>query len=391
VDVTPANPYAPYSFTWSNSDTGEYSEGYPAGLHSVTITDTNDCSTVKYFEVTQPDTIQLEVVDFKDAHCFGYNDGFIEIQNSGGVGNYDIEWSNGEATERIDSLYKGVYSVTVTDSNLCFIERTFEIMEPDQVFVDLGDDLKICPGNTITIDGQEFAAHEWSTSSGVLSDERFITVDEEGTYFLEVTNDIGCFAHDDIEVSIGNDALNADFLMSSESCLGDTLFIYELSNLELDSLYWDYEQEVFSNITGDSIPHYMLHLVSNQTGIYNVGLWAYSGGCMSSVIKQVEIIENNDTTDSDDFIGYTDPLILELNVYPNPTDGNFSLSVELRETADIKVSLYNINLGMVVDLREEYGNDYYDINYQLNNLNTGVYVIMVTANNERKQLKIIVE
>lgn len=391
VDVTPANPYAPYSFTWSNNNTGEYSEGYPAGLHSVTITDTNDCSTVKYFEVTQPDTLQLEVVDFKDAHCFGYNDGFIEIQNSGGVGNYDIEWSNGETTEKIDSLYKGVYSVTITDSNLCFIVRTFEIMEPDQVVVDLGDDLKICPGNTITIDGQEFEAHEWSTSDGVISNERFITVDEEGSYFLEVTNDIGCFAHDDIEVSIGNDALNADFLMSSESYLGDTLFIYELSNLELDSLYWDYEQEIFSNITTNSIPHYMLHLVSNQTGIYNVGLWAYSGGCMSSAIKQVEIIENNDTTDSDDFMGYTDPLILALNVYPNPTNGNFSLSIELRETVDIKVSLYSINLGMVVDLREEYGNDYYDINYQLNNLNTGVYVIMVTANNERKQLKIIVE
>jgi len=391
VEVTPAEPFAPYSFTWSNSDSGEYSEGYQAGIHSVTISDTNNCSTVKFFEITQPDTMLLTVTDFKDAHCFGYNDGFIEIQASGGVGSYQFIWSNGEITERIGSLYKGIYSVTIIDANLCAIQDTFEIIEPDQLIVDLGDDIRICPGNALTIDGQDFTTHQWSNSTGVFSNGQFISVDTEDTYYLEVTNSIGCFAHDEISITIGNDALQADFLMTSIANLGDTLFIYEISNIELDSLYWDYNPEAFNNIPDYSLPNYMLQLKSNELGIYNVGLWAYSGGCISMVTKQVEIIQSNDSIDDDDFMGYNDPLITEISIYPNPTDGNFTVKVVLREIADIQLNIFSVNQGVIIDKRNDFGMDYYEIDYRLNDLNTGVYVILVTAKNEKKQIKIIVQ
>ncbi|NOQ25698.1 MAG: T9SS type A sorting domain-containing protein [Bacteroidales bacterium] len=392
VNVTPAIPYAPYSFTWSNSDIGEFAVGYNAGIHSVTISDTNNCSTVKYFEVTQPDTLQIVVTDFKDAHCFGYKDGFIELQALGGVGNYQFSWSNNETGERIDSLYMGTYSVTLTDSNNCSFQKEYEIIEPDKLIVDLGEDIRMCPGNTIDIDGQNFSTHQWTNSEGVFSNERFVSLDSEDDYYLEVTDSIACFAWDDISISIGNDALQSDFLMSTEANLGDTLFIYELSNIELDSLYWEYSQNAFNNIIDESIPNYMLQLESIESGIYNVGLWAYSGGCISKTLKQVEIIEANDTiNNNDDYVGYIDPLIKELSVYPNPTDGNFMLKIELREIADIQLVVFSVNFGETVDLRNEFGQDYYEVYYQLNGMNSGIYVIMVTADNERKQIKIIIE
>ncbi len=391
VEVSPAEPFAPYSFIWSNSDVGESADGFEAGIHSVTITDENNCSTTRFFEVTQPDTLQVVVTDFKDAHCFGYNDGFIEILASGGVGNYQFNWSSGQTTERIESLYKGVYELTITDSNNCSINETYEVIEPDELIVDLGEDVEICPGSSITIDGQDFTTHQWSESEGEISNERFITLDKVGEYFLEVTNSIGCFAHDEISVSVGNDALQADFLMPSLANLGDTFSVCEISNLNLDSLFWDFNSVVFTEITDSSIPDYLLQLKSNEMGIYSVGLAAYSGGCISTAVKQIEILPQGELNEDDGSLGYTDPIIKELTVYPNPTDGNFTLNVELRETADIEVRIFSIVYGTIVNHREEYGQDYYELGYNLNTLNTGVYVIMVTANKERKQIKVIIK
>lgn len=391
VSVTPATPFAPYNFTWSNADTGTYSDDYAIGIHSVTITDTNNCSTTRYFEVTQPDSVSLVVTDFKDAHCFGYNDGFIEIQPLGGVGNYTYLWSNGSDTTRVDSLYMGDYSIIITDSNLCSYEQSFIISEPPMVIVDLGDDIRMCPDNTVTIDGQNFSTHLWSDSDGLFSNERFVELEKEDEYYLEVTDSIGCFAWDTISITIGNDALKAEFLMSSEAAIGDTISIYEISNLDLDSLNWEYPQEAFLNITDSSAPGYVLQLQPQETGIYNVALQAYSGGCISEAVKQIEIIVSSDTTDNGEFLGYQDPLIQNITVAPNPNNGDFNLIIELREESDIQVVVFSVNYGETVEQRMEYGLSNYDLDFQLYGINTGLYVIMVTAQNERKQIKVIIE
>lgn len=389
--TTAAVPFAPYSFKWSNNNTGESSVGYKAGSYSVTITDDNNCKTTKKFEITEPDTLRLSVTDFKDVHCFGYNDGYIEVNASGGIGDYKYNWTNGATTNRIESLLKGTYGVKITDKNDCIFEKSFEITEPEKLTVDLGKDIKMCPGNSIDVDGQDFTTHKWYNKNGVITNERFIKINKQDEYYLEVTNNIGCFARDTINVFIGNDALKADFLMPSEAALNDTIFIYEISNISLDSMKWEYKKDIFTDITEVSLPEYILHLKSKQMGMYNVALKAYSGGCVSTIVKQVEIVDENGNSDDDENIGYTDPLILEITIYPNPTDGNFIAKVKLREVADIELSLFSINYGSVIDKRERTGLKTYEVGYQLGELNTGVYVLMVVSGKERKQVKIVVK
>lgn len=391
TEAIAAEPFAPYTFIWSNNSVGEATDGLPAGRHYVTVRDTNQCETVRYFDVATPDTLGLSVVSLKHAHCYGYNDGHIEIMAFGGVGNYSYLWSNGEVTNKAVDLSKGDYSLAFTDANNCLFGQSFIIDEPAMETVDAGEDFMMCPGNSIVVDGRDFKAHEWRLGDKVLSAERYFTVRDEGEYYLKVTNNIGCFAYDTLAVAIGNNALQADFLMSSEAFPGDTLLLYELSNLPLDSLSWEYPLGAFIDETPEGADDYILHLKTLKDGMFNVALYAYSGGCFSKKVKQIEIKEGENEGGNDDFLGYRDPLIQSFIVSPNPNNGHFNVNVGLREVNDIHLALFSISQGHKLEERNSNGLKEYSEPFVLTNVNTGVYVVILTAGSERRQVKIVIE
>lgn len=391
LEAVAAEPYAPYRFIWSNGLEGETAEGFPAGRHFATIIDANNCETTKYFDIATPDTLGLNLIQLRNAHCFGYNDGRIEVRALGGVGDYSFLWSNGATTNVAENLSKGLYTLSFTDANNCLFEQTYEIDEPPMQEVYLGEDIRMCPDNSIVIDGQGFAAHRWTKGEVLLSEERYYTLSDKGEYALRVTNDRGCFGYDTIAVSIGNDALQADFLMTSEAVLGDTLMLFELSNLPLDSLSWVYPDIVFSNETPANADDYILHLKTLDRGMYNVALYAYSGGCFSRMVKQVEVKEEGDREEDDELLGYKDPLIKNFIITPNPNDGRFNVDVELREASDIHLAVFSVSHGVKLEERRSAGMDVYVESFVLANANTGVYVVVLTAGMERRQIKIVIE
>lgn len=385
------SPIAPLTFTWSNGNTGLSASGYAKGTHYVTITDTNNCSTVKYFDVVQPDSLRIAIVNSKMPKCFGYSDALIEATGVGGVGGYRYLWSTGADTGVLSNVSKGDYGLLVTDANSCEVYGIYSVGEPEELEVDLGDDILMCPGNTRVIDGQEFATHKWSTSQGVVSNERYFTVSKADSYFLEVTDSTGCFAHDTVAVAIGNNALVADFLVSSQVELTDTLMLFELSNMPLDSMRWDYSNSAFLKVDGDIVLDYIIYLKTLSKGIYNIDLYAYSGGCVSVATKQVEIVDDLGGNPDDDGLGYSDPLIKEFTVNPNPNTGEFTATVKLREVADINLVLFSVASGIKVNERFEYQLQDYSVPYNLVNLNSGVYLLIVKAGNERRQVKIVIQ
>ena len=391
--VEPGEPDSPYSFTWSNGTSGDFTGNLPTGRHFVTVYDDNDCATDYYFNIAQPDSLYLLITDYLEPHCFGYSDGYIHTQTFGGAGDYTYLWSNNATTPDIDNITTGDYRVRVTDKNGCVFEQQFMLNEPPYQQIDLGEDLMMCPGNTHVIDGGNYVSYRWFTDTGDISDERYLSVTKEDRYYLEAKMPDGCSAWGDIGISIGNNALKADMLLASEAAVGDTLVIFEISNLPLDSLKWTYDTTAFERITIDSdfynLP-YVLLLRCLQTGIYNIGLAAYSGGCYAPVVKQIEIAEARDD-DDDDWWGAKELLILSLEQYPNPTDGNFTVELELRKPDEARFVIFEVASGICVDQRSVQGNKYYKIDYRLNNLQTGVYVLIVTAGNERRQMKIIIE
>ncbi|GAP73254.1 SprB [Candidatus Symbiothrix dinenymphae] len=381
-----------YTYLWSTGATTPNIDNLPKGDYWVRVTDENGCSFEKQITLKEPEPLILSFSDVKEPQCFGSGNGYIHTAIAGGTASYTYLWSTGATTANIDNLPKGDYWVRVTDANGCSDEKRVSLDEPEYQTVFLGADILMCPGGQVTLDGHDYAAYRWFTAEkGTISTDRYLTVKEAGHYFLEATNSTGCSIFGDISVTIGVNGLQADFLMASEAEVGDTLVIYELSNMALDSLIWSYDTAVFERIETDDA-QYILNLKCLQTGIYNIDLFAYSGGCYSQAIKQVEVVEIRDEDeDAYDGWGSQEPLIKSLNQFPNPTNGVFAVDLELREVADARVLIYEVASGVCVDMRSEQGASRYSLFYTNRNLNKGVYVLIVTAGNERRQVKIIVE
>ncbi len=390
IKVTESVPKSPYHFEWWNGSVGEKCENIKSGYHSVKIKDDNGCENTMYFTVNQPQPISIKVDKFKDAHCYGYSDGYIKVKPLGGVEPYKYSWSNGSTETEAKDLKAGKYSLTVTDNNNCSFTKDYYINEPKEKHVDLGEDIVICPKNVITIDGKDFTEHLWSNKDNEkLSDKRYYMTNKPGDYFLRVTDTDGCFAYDTINVSVGYNALKANFLLSSEAALGDTLDLYELSNLPLDSMVWKYNEKALNKIVDKSSADYILQLKTLNKGMYNVELNAYSGGCVSKITKQVEIIDV-DKSEKENIFGYKESIIKSFMVTPNPTDGRFNVSIELRKPYDAIIDIYSVNEGIKIDKRKVLGEKSYSVSYSLTNLNPGVYVVILNVLGEKRQVKILI-
>jgi len=123
ISVFPAGGTGPYSYLWSNGDTGNTIDNIPAGSYTVTVTDANGCSDVTN-GIVLSELPQLSCEVEVDQRPTTGNNGRLSVDIDGGTQPYTYAWSNGATTETISGLSAGTYSVTVTDFNGCSTECT---------------------------------------------------------------------------------------------------------------------------------------------------------------------------------------------------------------------------------------------------------------------------
>ncbi|MDQ3050361.1 MAG: T9SS type A sorting domain-containing protein, partial [Bacteroidota bacterium] len=116
IDATISGGISPYTYLWSNGATTEDISGVPAGIYTLTVTDSNGCSNSKTTYVNNGRKIVARVTKVK-AVC-GIN-GSIDLTVTGGTAPYTYLWSNGATTQDIGGLTPGNYTVTITDNYGC--------------------------------------------------------------------------------------------------------------------------------------------------------------------------------------------------------------------------------------------------------------------------------
>jgi len=155
--------------------TGLYS--MPAGQNTVYLIDENGCEFSESITLSQPDSLGL-ISNVMPVQCFGQSQGSVQLQANGGTPPFNYQWNDGQVVSIRSGLAAGVYSVTVTDANNCFVVRQFDITQPVQLpaLGGFNGTLQSCKPygagvETISVnpisDGLNTTSYNWSIPSGL--------------------------------------------------------------------------------------------------------------------------------------------------------------------------------------------------------------------------------
>jgi len=138
LSITHLELDAPYTYNWTGPD--DYSAytheitGLEAGNYEIIVTDKDGCETVKSYEISELPSIQIIIDNLVHESDYGASDGAISITPSGGSPSYIYAWTgpNGftSSDEDISGLAQGLYTIMVTDLNLCFVSFDVEVGNP---------------------------------------------------------------------------------------------------------------------------------------------------------------------------------------------------------------------------------------------------------------------
>lgn len=158
IDIAVEGGAPPYQIFWSHGPDTEDVSGLPAGEYTIKIIDTESTVASKTFLLLQPEATPLDLnFTVADVTYFGGDDGSIDLDAAGGTSPYTLLWSNGEASERIEQLSAGWYTVTVTDSGDPEIVTIDSVRVEQPVFVCGRDSITDVDGHkypTVSIGGQ---------------------------------------------------------------------------------------------------------------------------------------------------------------------------------------------------------------------------------------------
>jgi len=147
--------------------------------------------------------IQAQMIDAEviSPSCFGEDSGSIDVTFTGGISPYMYQWSNGAATEDIEFLLGGLYSITITDSQNQNFVGEWIIDEPTPITVDGVTQDPYCNINNglpdgsidvIATGGTDDFNYMWQGPGVNNSTDPFLSNLTEGFYLVTVTDSNGC-------------------------------------------------------------------------------------------------------------------------------------------------------------------------------------------------------
>lgn len=126
----------PFSYKWTNGETGETATKLGAGTHTLEVKDSKGCVATADIEMTEDIIpLALELNIDKALNCEGDADGAISSIVKGGKSPFQYAWNTGASTEKIDQLKSGDYLLTITDQTGATATANVKIEAPKALAV----------------------------------------------------------------------------------------------------------------------------------------------------------------------------------------------------------------------------------------------------------------
>lgn len=380
ADLTVSGGTSAYTFLWddASASTTEDLTGLAAGTYNVDITDANGCTAMASITVIEPAAISIAVDGSTDPTGCGVADGTASVTVTGGTvsGAYTYSWSDGgtytSSVEDPIDMPAGSIQLTVTDDNGCMETTTVSLSDPNgpTIAVDSASSTLVlaCNGD-MTGDIQiDVTLNGGATSATYLWDDMSATTTEDltgvgaGTYSVTVTDDNSCVASTSVTISeptaLSGSGTSTDELVGMDGTIDLT-------------------------VTGGTAPYTFSWTGPNgftstdedptglEAGTYDVTI-TDDNGCTTTVQvivgTQVSVYEQDG---------------LAINLYPNPSNGDFTL-------------VSNVNHGQLI-VRDALGRELHvqnvignqtDVNLNVNE--SGIYFVEFRSDDKTQTVRVVV-
>ncbi|MBE0391550.1 T9SS type A sorting domain-containing protein [Flavobacterium sp. PL002] len=376
---------APYTYLWSTKATTANLIDVIPGNYTLLTTDKNGCTVSNNITVVAPTPLATSEI-VKIPTCYGGSDASIELTSSGGQAPYTYLWDTGEKTSMLNYIAAGTYVVIVTDSKNCVITKEIVVNDPPKDSINIGEDMTLCIGQSVTINAaidDNLATYSWTSDQGFISDKPLVTITKAATYSLVVTNKLGCQAFDSIKINYQDSAIESVFAVSSQVFVNESFVMVDISNPKADSIEWILPAEAIVTVNDTEYAE----MSFSKPGEYPITLITRLGNCTASQTKKVLVVEGEYTNpDSSDLQKKFD-----MKIYPNPSNGIFTVDVTLDKIMSANVKIYNLVNNVIIDSKFDDGKDAYEFNFNLNGLTAGVYFVLFESQQGSKLRKIIIQ
>lgn len=187
------------------------------GTYVLVVTNTdNGCAASASVAISEdPDAPQSFDLVFDPPTCAGDDDGSVTVSGvSGGLSPYVYSFSGQPFSTNVNfpNLGAGSYQVIVEDANGCQLSALAELADGNDLWVELGDNQTIEPGDQVdifpvlSIDSLSLQSLTWNPVAPLSCPEclyqQDITLFESTQFFLTVIDENGCTANDLVTIFV---------------------------------------------------------------------------------------------------------------------------------------------------------------------------------------------
>jgi hypothetical protein len=384
LSITASSGVGPYTFLWNDpaAQTTAQASELAAGTYTVTVTDANNCSQAFTTELADAPAISLEATTVTAPDCADVDNGSITVLATGVPGDFTYNWSNGATGPQLTDLAGGDYLVTATSPDGCTVDLTVNLPAGTTLDLNLPQDTTICADEIMVLDLSEYAVRTVTGPNGLNSSEPVTLIEDPGTYNIAVEAANGCTGTASIAVGVTNTPFVAGMVLPSDVVVNDSVVVLETSWPAPDQVTWVYDDTRVRLVKEVQNQYWFIF---DEVGNYNLGLIGTRGGCEDIISKQITVHADSTTIPSPN-LGQLE--IESIVISPNPNLGQFEVDVTLSNTAELFLSLYDIN-GILQDRRQGSGQATYNFPYNLN-VQPGTYLLLVQTAFDRRTLVVVI-
>ncbi|MFT5822069.1 MAG: gliding motility-associated-like protein [Crocinitomix sp.] len=200
--ITASGENPPFTYVWNpDGIIAEDPTGLCAGDYIIEVTDALGCVTFEDTTLVDPAEIIATAI-ITPTEC-GLCNGAIDLTVMGGTGALTVVWNTGATGLTLTDLCSGAYEAEITDENGCSVIQPFIVGNSEGL---IGDAIVIaitcaesCDGAVVVtgLGGTAPYTYLWLHD---LSTSNTLTGLCAGSYFVEITDDVGCITTLEVEM-----------------------------------------------------------------------------------------------------------------------------------------------------------------------------------------------